>query len=55
MNRYCTDTMAYVLFLEKRKMPPKIKAIFENAEKGFTEILIPAMVIAEIAYLAEKK
>jgi len=55
MSSYVTDTMAYVLHLENRKMPELIKNIFRSAEKGETEITIPAIVIAEIGYLAEKK
>ncbi len=29
MNKYVTDTMAYVLHLEKRKMPETIKTILK--------------------------
>lgn len=55
MNKFVTDTMAYVLHLEKRKMPETTKKIFQNAENGETEITVPAIVIAEIGYLSEKK
>jgi len=48
MNKFVTDTMAYVLHLEKRKMPETTKNIFQNAENGDTEITVPAIVIAEI-------
>ena len=47
--------MALVLRLERRKLPNRIKEIFEQAEKGETEIYIPAIVLAEIGYLSEKK
>ncbi len=53
-SSYVTDTMAFVLRLEKRKMGKNAKAIYENAEKGNVQILIPAMVLAEIGYLSEK-
>lgn len=53
MNRYVSDTMAFILRLENRKSPEKIKKIFEQAEKGETEIIIPVMVFAELAYLSE--
>jgi len=46
--------MAFILRLEGRKMPDKSKALFEQAEQGVAEIIIPAMVLAEIGYLAEK-
>ncbi len=46
--------MAVVLRLERRKMPDASKQIFEQAEQGKAEILIPAMVFSEIGYLSEK-
>lgn len=46
--------MAIVLRLEGRKLPVKAKDLFEKAEKGFVEIIIPAMVFAEIGCLSEK-
>lgn len=54
-SSYVTDTMALVLRLESRKLPPKVKRVFENAENGNTTIYIPAIVLAEIGYLSEKK
>lgn len=54
-TKYITDTMTLVLRLERRKLPNRIKEIFEQAEKGENEIYIPAIVLAEIGYLSEKK
>lgn len=54
MNKFVTDTMAYILHLEKRKMPKKVKEIFVETEKGLKEVIVPSMVVAEIGYLAEK-
>ena len=54
-NSYVTDTVALILRLEKRKLSPKIKAIFMKAENGEIKIIIPTMVLAEIGYLSEKK
>ena len=54
MNKFVTDTMAYILYLEKRKMPGKAKEIFNNAKKGLNRIFVPSIVIAEIGYLSEK-
>jgi predicted nucleic acid-binding protein len=54
MEEFVTDTMAIVLFLEKRKLPIQIKNIFERADAGDVFIIIPPMVLAEIAYLSEK-
>ena len=45
--------MAIILRLEKRKLPKKVKEVFEDAEKNQSEIIVPAMVFAEIAYLSE--
>jgi PIN domain nuclease of toxin-antitoxin system len=55
MNSFVTDTMAYILHLEKRKMPKKSKAIFDDTENGKSQIIVPSMTVAEIAYLSEKK
>ncbi len=54
VNKYVADTMAFILRLEKRKMPNAIKAIFIQAENGTAEIRIPALVFAELGYLSEK-
>jgi len=54
-NSYVTDTMALVLRLEKRRLPPNVKSIFETAEAGHIEIFIPAIVLAEIGYLSERE
>ncbi|MCC5924433.1 MAG: PIN domain-containing protein [Crocinitomicaceae bacterium] len=55
MNSYVTDTMALILVLEKRKMPKKVKAIYEEAQKGNVKVFIPSIVLAELAYLSEKQ
>ena len=54
-NSYVTDTMAMVLRLEKRRLPGKVKSIFADAEQGRTKIFIPAIALAEIGYLSERK
>lgn len=53
-NSFVIDTMALVLRLEKRKLSQKVKAIFESAENEDAEVIIPAMVLAELGYLAER-
>lgn len=57
MNKsvYVADTMALVLRMEKRRMPPRARAIFEQAEQQLATIHVPGMVMAEIGYLAEKE
>ncbi len=53
-NSFVTDTMALVLRLENRKLSRKVKAIFDDVEKGGTQLIVPAMVLAEIGYLSER-
>ncbi len=53
-NNFVIDTMAFVLRLEKRKISRKIITIFEEAERNNSYLFIPAMVLAEIGYLAER-
>lgn len=56
-KKYVTDTMALVLWLENRKLPAKVKGIFEATTSllaSNSQILIPGTVLAEIAYLSEK-
>jgi predicted nucleic acid-binding protein len=52
---YVIDTMAIILKLEKRKLPEKIKTIFNSVENGESGLIIPVMVLLEIGYLSEKK
>jgi len=50
---YVADTMAVVLWLEQRKLPPIMTEIFEmsNQIDSNISIWIPAIVMAEIGYL----
>lgn len=54
-NKYVTDTMGLVLRLEKRKLPIRVREIFEMAECGQSRIVIPSIAFAEIGYLSERK
>ena len=54
-DEYVTDTMALVLHLENRRSSQAVAAIFDSADLGKTTIHIPAMVLAEILYLAERQ
>jgi predicted nucleic acid-binding protein len=56
-DKYVTDTMALVLWLENRKLPPKVKDIFEKTlsiPPWESIIYIPSIVLAEVGYLSEK-
>lgn len=54
-DEYVTDTMSLILHLENRKSSQRVKQIFDSADLGKTTIYIPAVVFAEILYLAEKQ
>lgn len=54
-NEFVTDTMGLVVFLEDRRLPARLREIYASAATGKTTIHVPAMVLAEILYLAEKK
>ncbi|MCW5958834.1 MAG: PIN domain-containing protein [Pyrinomonadaceae bacterium] len=51
---YVADSVALVVFLEKRKLGAISQSIFDSAENSNTIIKIPAIVFAEILYLSEK-
>jgi predicted nucleic acid-binding protein len=53
-NLFVVDTMALILFLERRKLPLQVMSIFEKADKRECTLYIPAMVLAEVGYLSEK-
>lgn len=55
LNDCVADTMAFVLQLERRRLTPLVKSIFNAAESGHSIVFIPGIVIAEILYLSEKK
>ncbi|OQY45120.1 MAG: hypothetical protein B6242_11125 [Anaerolineaceae bacterium 4572_78] len=55
LSEYATDTMGLILYLEKRRLPQKIKAIFRQVEQGQATMHIPAFVFAEIMYLSQKE
>lgn len=55
MDGFIADTMAVILWLEKRTMPQNVKTLFAKAEKNEVKLYVPAMVLAEIGYLSEKK
>lgn len=55
MSQYVTDTHAlYWHLTENPKLSAKAKKIFQDADSGIHQILIPTIVIIEMIYLAEK-
>lgn len=51
---YVADTVALVVYLEKRRLGVDSQTIFDSAENANTIIHIPAIVSAEILYLSER-
>jgi predicted nucleic acid-binding protein len=54
-SEFVADTIALVLRLERRRMGARTRSIFEAMEQGRATIYVPAMVLAEILYLSEKR
>jgi PIN domain nuclease of toxin-antitoxin system len=55
MNRYVTDTHALYWHLTgSPKLSSKMRKIFEKADTGLNQILIPGIVLIEMVYLVEK-
>ncbi|MFW9881557.1 MAG: type II toxin-antitoxin system VapC family toxin [Candidatus Thorarchaeota archaeon] len=55
MSQYVTDTHALCWHLtEDSKLSSKAKKIFQKADSGIHQILIPSIVLIEMVYLAEK-
>jgi len=54
MDAYVADTMAVILWMERRRLPPKVKGIFHKVEIREVKLYIPAMVLLEVGYLSEK-
>ncbi len=54
-HEFATDTMGLVLRLERRRLPQRVKQIFEDIERRERTLSIPVMVLAEIGYLSERE
>ncbi len=55
MNRWVTDTHALLWHLyNAKRLSPKVRSIFSEADAGECQIVIPAIVLVEIIYLSEK-
>lgn len=48
------DTMAVVLWLEKRRLPTQARVMFQQASLWQATIYLPGIVFAEILYLHER-
>jgi PIN domain nuclease of toxin-antitoxin system len=53
---YVTDTHTFVWYLaaDDERLSPSAKSVFENADSAKAIVVIPAIVLAESLYLAEK-
>lgn len=54
-SEFVTDTMGLVLRIERRRLGPVARAIFDAVESETATVYIPALVFAEILYLSEKQ
>lgn len=54
-DEYVTDTVGLIIYLENRQLGIDSQQIFDSAKLGKTTIYVPAMALAEILYLSEKK
>ena len=54
-SEFVTDTMGLVLRIERRKLGPIAKSVFDSVESGNTMVYVPALVFAEILYLSERQ
>jgi PIN domain nuclease of toxin-antitoxin system len=56
MSQYVTDTHALIWHLTgNSKLSKKAKDIFQNADNGMHQIIIPSIVLIEMVYLTEKE
>ena len=55
LHRYATDTHPLVWHLRKSvRLSAKARSCFRAADRGRAQIVIPAMVLVEVMYLAER-
>jgi len=54
MYRYVFDTVALVRILDGNATP-RVKEVYDKAEKGKAEIIVPTMVLAEIIWILRKR
>lgn len=55
MNQFVTDTHTFIWHLTSdRRLSPSARQIFDDADKGLVQILIPGIVLIEMVYLVEK-
>ena len=55
VSEFVTDTIGFVLRIERRRLSEKVKTIFDSVEFGNTIVYVPGIVFAEILYLSEKQ
>ncbi len=56
MNRYVTDTHALIWHLQNSpNLSSKVRQIFSQTDEGAATAVIPAIVVVEMIYLAEKR
>lgn len=54
VNEFVTDTMGMSNRLERRRLGPIARTVFEQTEAGRAVVHVPSMVFAEMLYLNER-
>ena len=54
VTSFVTDTMAVVLWLERRRLPTRVLLAFQQAVARQATVFVPGIVFAEILYLHER-
>lgn len=56
MKRYVTDTQCLLWHLKRdRRLPRGARSIFEAADKGHAQVLVPSMVLVESVFLLQRQ
>lgn len=56
MRRYVTDTQCLLWHLNRdRHLPKGARSIFEAADKGHAQVLVPSMVLVESVFLLQRQ
>lgn len=54
-SEFVTDTVGLILRIERRRLGPTSKSVFDAVESGNATVYVPTLVFAEILYLSEKQ
>jgi PIN domain nuclease of toxin-antitoxin system len=56
MSQYVTDTHSLIWHLtQPRKLPSKIRRVFQEADQGQAQILVPSIVLIEVIFIGDRQ